>query len=46
MANLCIRIDDEDLELLKEKADELRIPHTILARTLIVQGLKAEGAKL
>jgi len=41
MASLSIRLDDEDLEILKKGANELRIPYTILARTLIVQGLKA-----
>jgi hypothetical protein len=29
------------IAILKKKAEELRIPHTIMARTLIVQGLKA-----
>lgn len=40
MANLCIRIDDADLEELRKQADERRVPHTILARMLIVQGLR------
>jgi predicted DNA binding CopG/RHH family protein len=42
MALLAIRIEQDDLDRLKEKAAELRIPFTIYARTLIVQGMKEE----
>lgn len=42
MALLAIRMEDEDLARLKEKAAELRIPFTIYARSLIVTALKKE----
>lgn len=40
MGNLCIRLEDEDLEQLRAQAGEMRVPHTVLARMLIVQGMK------
>jgi hypothetical protein len=42
MANISIRFDDEDLEELRKKAEALRIPVTIYARSLIIQGMRFE----
>jgi len=39
MVILAIRIEEHDLTLLKNKAEELRIPFTVLARSLIVTAL-------
>lgn len=43
MANISIRIDDGDLEELRKKAETLRIPVTIYARSLIIQGMRFEN---
>jgi len=40
MVTLAIRIKDDDLALLKKRAEELRIPFTVLARSLIITALK------
>lgn len=42
MALIAIRMETEDLEALKDRAAELRIPFTVLARSLIVTALKEE----
>lgn len=46
MKTLAIRIDEKDLEELRERAEALRIPVTVYARSLIVQGMRAEGPRL
>jgi hypothetical protein len=40
MTTLSIRLDADDLQALRKRAQELRIPPTIYARTLIVQGMR------
>lgn len=45
MALLAIRMDQADLDDLKATAEELRIPFTVLARSLIVQVLKERKTK-
>ena len=40
MALLAIRMEDTDLQELKKQAEDKRIPFTIYARSLIVQGMK------
>jgi predicted DNA binding CopG/RHH family protein len=40
MSSLCIRMDERDLEAMRKKAAELRIPPTIYARSLIIRGMK------
>jgi hypothetical protein len=41
MANLSVRLDSNDLEDLRRMAGDMRVPYTILARMLIVQGLRS-----
>ncbi len=45
MGTLAIRISDEDLEELKERAKDLRIPPTVYARMLIIRGMKMEAER-
>lgn len=45
MALLAVRMEQADLDDLKAKAEELRIPFTVLARSLIVQALKEKNTK-
>jgi len=45
MALLAIRMEQGDLERLKERAAELRIPFTVLARSLIVTALNMDKEK-
>lgn len=45
MPLLAIRIEQEDLDRLKSQAEERRIPFSIYARTLIVQGMKDDGKR-
>lgn len=40
MELLAIRMDEADLEELKRKAAEVRVPVSIYARSLIMQGMK------
>ena len=41
VANLSLRLDSNDLEDLRRMAGDMRVPYTILARMLIVQGLRS-----
>lgn len=45
MALIAIRIEQADLVELKKQAEERRIPFTIYARSLIIQGMK-NGARV
>jgi len=46
MALLAIRMEDADLARLKERAAELRIPFTVLARSLIVTSLHMDKEEI
>ncbi len=45
MGKLSINIDERDLEELRKRAEDLRIPPTVYARTLIIQGMRAEAKR-
>lgn len=42
MAKLSINMDDKDMQEMRKRAEELRIPPTVYARMLIIQSMKAE----
>lgn len=45
MGKLSINMDGRDLEELRKRAEDLRIPPTVYARTLNIHGMRAEAKR-
>jgi hypothetical protein len=45
MALVALRMEQSDLDQLREQAAAMRVPYTVLARALIVQGLRMKELK-
>lgn len=44
--NLYLKVEAEDLDDLKTLAKEMRVPYTVLARMILVKGIKDEMKKV